>query len=114
MIAYASHEFKLAQTDKSGTTLRAHLEQVAKSLGRVPADLIGPPFPDRYGHLWECFLDLHSGRSYSGSGPNPLSWQDILAWSRLTRAGLREWEVRVIKALDQLWLRTMNEGENDG
>lgn len=94
--------------------MRAHLEQVAKSLGRVPEDLIGPPFPDRYAHLWQAFVDIHKGRSYGMSGPNPLSWQDILAWDTLMRAGLQDWEVRVIKALDLLWLRITGEDNSDG
>ena len=59
------------------------------------------------------FLELHAGRSYNGSGPNPLSWSDILAWDTLTRAGLQEWEVRVIKALDALWMRKATE-DSDG
>jgi hypothetical protein len=102
----------MSKTDSKGNSVRAHLEQVAKSLGRTPKDLIGPEFPDRYGHLWAAFLDLHSGRSY-GMGPNPISWPDILAWDTLTRSGLQEWEVRVIKALDALWLRMANE-DSDG
>lgn len=94
--------------------MRAHLEQVAKTLKRTPKDLIGPPLPDRYEHLWYAFLDLHGGRSYNGMGANPLSWTDILAWDTLTNAGLQEWEVRVIKALDALWLRMTNEGQDSG
>ncbi len=82
-------------------------------MGRPPKDLVGPPFPDRYGHLWSAFLDLHSGRAY-GMGPNPISWPDILAWDTLTRSGLQEWEVRVIKALDALWLRMTDEDASDG
>lgn len=80
-----------------------------KTLGRAPEGLAGPPFPSRYVHLWDAFLDLHSGRSYSSSGANPISWSDILAWDTLTQTGLQEWEVRVIKTLDALWLRVMNE-----
>lgn len=93
--------------------MRAYLEQVAKATGKPPTELIGPPFPDRYAHIWETFLSLHSGRSYNMGGPNPLSWSDIHAWNVLMRAGLKEWEVRAIKALDNLWLRTMGEDETN-
>lgn len=83
---------------------------MAKSTGRVPEGLNGPPFPDRFVHIWEAFLDLHGGRTYGPEGrPNPLTWADVDAWDRLTRAGLQEWEVRAIKALDLLWLRVAHE-----
>jgi hypothetical protein len=98
----------------NGTTVRANLEQVMKVTGRVPDDLIGPPFPDRYAHIWNAFLELHTGRSYSSNGPNPLSWSDIEAWDRLFKQNLQDWEIRAIKALDLIWLRVMGEdGKND-
>jgi hypothetical protein len=46
-------------------------------------------------------------------GPNPLSWADIKAWDDLMRAGLKEWEVRAIKALDMVWLKVMSEGDKN-
>ena len=99
-------------SDKNGITLRAHLEQVAKATGRVPPELAdAPPFPDRFARLWEMFIELHSGRSYGMNGPDALSWSDIHAWNTLTRSGLKDWEVRVIKSLDLLWLRIMREDE---
>jgi hypothetical protein len=94
--------------------VREHLQQVAKTIGRPPPELIGPPFPDRFASLWDAFLDLSAGRGYNGMGPNPISWPDILAWDTLTRTGLQEWEVRAIKALDAVWLRVMREGSSDG
>jgi hypothetical protein len=114
LIAFAEHTFRLSKTDKKGVTKRAHLLQVAKTLGRKPAALIGPPLPERADYLWQMFHDLHSGRSYSSGGPNPLSWSDIKAWDDLMEVGLKDWEVRVIKALDSLWLRVNGEDEGDG
>lgn len=89
------------------------MAQVAKILGEPLEESIGPPFPDRYAHLWEMFLHLHSGRSYSMGGPNPLSWSDIKAYDDLFGLSLKEWEVRAIKALDVLWLRIMNEARSN-
>jgi hypothetical protein len=94
-------------------TLRAYLEQVAKATGKRPAELEAPPFPDRCEHVWQAFLALHSGRSYSANGPNPLSWADIKAWDDLLSVGLKDWEVRAIKALDLLWMRRMGEDETN-
>jgi len=64
--------------------------------------------------LWEAFIELHSGRSNGMNGPDSLSWSDIKAWNDLTRSGLKDWEVRVIKSLDLLWLRIMREDETNG
>jgi hypothetical protein len=93
--------------------LRAHLQQVAKVTGRTPPELIAPPFPERAAHVWQAFVEIHTGRSYSANGPNPLSWPDIKAWDDLMRVGLKEWEIRAIKALDVLWLNTMGEDETN-
>lgn len=86
-----------------------------KSLGRAPKGLQGPALPEAYRYLWEMFLDLHSGRSYSQVGPNPLSWTDIRNWSDLMHmSDLREWEVRALKRLDSAWLRSMHKDTRDG
>lgn len=114
MIAYAEHDFGLSVTDKNGVTRRAHLQQVQKSLGRPPADLVGPPFPERLAYLWDAFLSLHSGRTYGAMAPNPLSWVDIKSWNDLMGADMKEWEVRAVKALDLLWLRVTAEARKDG
>jgi hypothetical protein len=81
--------------------------------GRTPPDLIEPPFPDRTAHIWQAFVDLHSGRSYSANGPNPLTWSDMQAWAALMGLDLKEWEIRVIKALDGVWLQVMGEEFDD-
>lgn len=70
--------------------------------------------PERAEYLWAAFIDIHAGRSYGPNGPNPLSWSDIAAWNDLFSMGLKDWEVRVIKALDLLWLRVMGEDETHG
>jgi hypothetical protein len=85
------------------------LERVAAVTGEVPEELHGPPFPDRYAHIWNVFLEIHTGRSYSANGPNPLSWSDIRAYDSLFSLSLQDWEIRAIKALDLVWLRAMGE-----
>lgn len=92
---------------------RAHLLQVKKTLNKNPEGLAGPPFPERYAHVWDMFLDLHNGRSYSASGPNPLSWADIKAWNDLMDINLTESEVRTLKSLDNTWLASVRE-DDDG
>jgi len=92
--------------------LREHLEQVEKSTGKTPEELIGPEFPDIVAHVWAAFLDLHKGRSYGMSGGNPLTWSDIAAWCNLTGIVLSSWEVDTIKALDMAWVASANERDD--
>jgi hypothetical protein len=109
LTAYAEHDFRLSKPFADGTSTREHLLQAQKSLGRPPKGLVGPPFPDRCAHIWEMFTSLHSGRSYSTGGANPLSWADIKAWDDLMQANLTSWEVQMIKHLDMIWLKIMHE-----
>lgn len=102
---------------KGKTTERDHLEQVAKQLGKsveeiqqYNADAI---FPDAASHLWATFIQLHDGRTYGMSGPNPISYDIIKAWCDLSGIDLSYWEIEIIKSLDNLWIKTMNE-EADG
>jgi len=56
-------------------------------------------------HIWAWFGELSSARGSSGfSGPNPISYEAILAWSLLTGTVVRPSEVRAIVEVDQAWL----------
>lgn len=88
--------------------MREHLEQVEKTTGR-DVGLNGPTLPDLGAYLWETFMELHNGRDYGANGPNPLSYQLILAWNQLTGVVLSPWEIGVVKALDNLWIKKINE-----
>lgn len=96
----------MASTDRSGATLRARLQHVAKVTGKPPKELIGPPVPSDLLHIWQMFLELHAGRSHSANGPHPLSWADIKAWNDLLDRRITEWEARLLKRLDAVWLET--------
>ena len=54
--------------------------------------------------VWNAFTQLARGRSYSGSGPNPISYAEIEAWARLMRIPLEPHHVDLIVALDRTWL----------
>lgn len=82
---------------------------MARQTGRDDI-LAGPPLPDCAAYVWETFLELHKGRTYGMSGPNPLSYGDIVAWCNLTGITLSSWEIGVIKTLDMAWMKAMNEG----
>lgn len=72
-----------------------------------------PDFPDVARHVWDHFLSIHRGRSYGINGPNPISFQDIESWSRLTGWKLSPWEVDAVKRLDVAYL-SKNEESEDG
>ena len=102
---------------KGKTTEKDHLEQVAKQLGKQLEDIeqanADAIFPDVASHLWVAFTQLHDGRTYGMSGPNPISYDIIDSWCRLSGIDLSYWEIEIIKSLDNLWIKTMNE-EADG
>ena len=94
----------LSKPDKNGVTQRQHYEQVEKQLGRTPAALIGPEFPELLSHLWEVFVDLSNSRSEKV----PLTYSEIKAYTDLTGTSLSPKDVEVIKRLDNTWLRIMS------
>ena len=102
---------------KGKATEADHLAQVAKQLGKSLEEIeqrnSDALFPDLAAHLWTAFLELHDGRTYGMSGPNPISYDIIKAWCDITGIQLSPWEIGTIKALDNLWIKTTSE-EVDG
>jgi len=77
---------------------------VEKQLGRTPASLIGPEFPELLSHLWMMFIDLSNSRS----DRIPLTYTEIKAYKDLTETPLSAKDIEVIKELDALWLKVMH------
>lgn len=65
--------------------------------GKVRMPEVGAP-------LLEAFTALSRARSYGMNGPNPISWQDLFAWSRMMRQPVEPRHVEIIMALDEVWL----------
>ena len=107
MLSFAEHQFKLAKPNEDGKSMREHLEQVEKQLGREIEELNGPRLPDILSSLWTYFLSINQGRSAGFSGPNSLSYTDIKAWCELTGTPLDAREVQTIKLLDSVYIRIM-------
>jgi hypothetical protein len=101
---------------KGKATERDHLEQVAKQLGKQVEEIeksnADAIFPDIASHIWSSFIELHEGRTYGMSGPNPISYDIIKSWCDLTGVVLTPWEIETIKSLDNLWIKTV--GEENG
>ena len=65
--------------------------------------------PELPSHIWEDFIDLHNGRGSGAMGPARITHEGILAWSQLTGVTLTRWQLSLIKALDNVWLRVQSE-----
>jgi hypothetical protein len=88
----------------SGTTLEAHLRQVAATEGVELEDLYETtPCPAPMEYLWDVYQELHFGRQV-GFGPGPLTYEGISAWCWLNGVKLSPWELGTVKAVDALYL----------
>ena len=63
-----------------------------------------PRPPEGSGILWGAFLALSRARTCGPAGPNPISFTEIEAWSRLTRTPLEPQHVEIITAMDAIWM----------
>lgn len=80
-------------------------EQACAALG---AQLEGAPraaVPSAVAHLVDWFWELDNSRQGNGSGPNPLAWSDIEAWTRLMGITPEPWELRALQQMDHVQLR---------
>jgi hypothetical protein len=58
-------------------------------------------------HIWEWFTDLHNARQ-AGFAANPISFQEIESFCRLTGAIISPWELSVLRRIDQAVLAVIN------
>ncbi len=70
-----------------------------------------PKLPAALRYLWNHFAMLHKGRG-AGFAPNPLSWSDLHAYCTLMKAELAPWEVEAIKMMDEEYMASLAEPEN--
>lgn len=61
-------------------------------------------FPFVLSHVWSAFVSINSSRSMGFSGPNPIQYSEIKAWSELNNIRLSSWQVEVIKSLDSTYI----------
>lgn len=107
MIAAAEHQFKMDRCGEDGVSLGEKLAHVEQTTGRRPPELDGPAVPFQLAHLLDWFRELNTGRTGNGFGANPLSWGEIDAWIRLTGRTVRDWEIGLLRALDQKYMAVM-------
>jgi hypothetical protein len=93
--------------------VRQALESVARQTGKIPDALNIEPLPPECEYLWRWFRDLSGSRTI-GFGINPITYLDILAWSRLTGVRPEPWEVRIIRDIDTTLLASKAKESEDG
>lgn len=69
----------------------------------------GPTLHPSAVHVWNLFAQVSAARTGSGFGPNPLTYSEIDAFSRLTGWTLDPWEVDAIRALDDAYITAVSE-----
>lgn len=108
---FAAGYFKLhsnAGKDSLGSVIKQHIqlatvqgkdvdEHLEKTFGRLD-----PPPGTEW--IWNLFLELHTARQSTGSGPLPINYTELFSWSRLTGIPLDLHEVAAIRAVDNAWI----------
>jgi hypothetical protein len=100
---YAAHEARMRQpADKEGkvSTRTALKATAARGVVSAVKLLAGPPFPESVAYLWDWFMELDRSRTYGMGGPDPLTYQAIDAWARLTDRHPAPHEVEALFSLD--------------
>lgn len=82
--------------------MRDQLNNVWRQTGIKPKELDELlEIPQSCEHVWKWFIDLNSGRTSNGFGPNPLTYSDIYSYFTLYNMYPDEWELELIKVLDK-------------
>ena len=84
-----------------GSRVRDHLEHAARNGSEYAiAQLRAPEFPEELAYLWDWTLELHGRSGVNMAGLNPLSYETIDAWGRLTDRQPTPTEVEGLILLD--------------
>lgn len=73
----------------------------------------GAELPIAGRHIWGWFCELCGSRT-AGMASNPLTFMEIEAWARLTGVRPNPFEIRLLKAIDALWMSVQGEKVEEG
>jgi len=95
--------------DDTGYSKRARLQHAIDAAPEfsqgAQAELDSLPYPPAcLDHLVIWFWGLHGGRTQNMNGPNPITFQDIMAWKNLHKIEIYGYEIDIIKRLDRAYL----------
>ena len=89
--------------------MRDQLNSVWRQTGRKPKELRDAiELPQSCYFVWKWFTELHTARGSNGFGLNPISYTEIKSYFDLIDIQPEEWEVNLIKALDNEALAAFN------
>jgi hypothetical protein len=78
---------------------------VERATGETPPELLeAPDLPDAFAHVWEWFTELSNARGAGAFSLNPISFQDMESWARLSGTHLTPSEVGLLRRLDEVFL----------
>ena len=99
--------------EESGASTLEHLITVYQATGEMPPELIkiqSIDCPTECYPIWLAFMDLCSTRSSNGMGPNPISFQELDAYIRLTDNlyDLTADDIDILKQIDVIYLNKVS------
>lgn len=74
---------------------------VWRQTGRKPRKLETPPIPEELAYLWGYYCAIKRGQ--------PLTWQEVKAWSDMTGIPLRGWEAETIMRIESAVQRSITD-----
>lgn len=101
-------QVKLTALRKDGSTLLQHCISIEKQTGSWPSESPLPEIDPDGAFWWDWYWELRSATAYGQAGPNPISYQEIDCWRRLTARELRLIDIDMIIMLDRSYLNAMN------
>lgn len=65
--------------------------------------------PENGLYLWNYFWEISGGVLRAGDGVcNPITWQEFLAWSKITQNELKKEEFEILRNMDLIFVECMN------
>lgn len=111
-LKFAESEFRLSKDSGSGST-RDQLNLVWKNTGIKPKELDDlPELPNTCIEVWNWFIDLSASRTSNGFGMNPFTYQEMLAYFTLIDVIPRDWEIKLLKMLDNKAIEVLSPKPN--
>jgi hypothetical protein len=88
---------------KDGLSEAHHLQALADRGVKAAQEMLeGPDYPDVLDYLWNWFRELDLHRSTSAmEGSGPITFEQLDAWTRLTRRTPQAHEVEALMRLDE-------------
>jgi hypothetical protein len=83
------------------TDQTVQLATLAEHMPVVLNDLVGPALPEHTEHAWRAFVELASTRTSGAHGANPITYETIAAFQRVTGETLTDLELACVFAADR-------------